>query len=86
MKFEEKYADWKKKRLLKEEAAELLEVCPRTFRRYINRYEESGLEGLQVAGAVERSARVQSSHQSPMPNTFCIACSPRRRSRSAPVR
>lgn len=29
-----------------EEAALLLGVCGRTFRRYIDRYEEAGLEGL----------------------------------------
>ena len=28
------------------DAARLLGVCPRTFRRYINRYEEDGLDGL----------------------------------------
>ncbi|MEN8259924.1 MAG: helix-turn-helix domain-containing protein [Pseudomonadota bacterium] len=32
--------------LTQEDAAQLLGVCERTFRRYIDRYEEAGLEGL----------------------------------------
>ena len=44
--FEEAYAGWQTRRLTQEEAARLLGVCERTFRRYIDRYEEAGLEGL----------------------------------------
>ena len=39
MKFEEAYYGWT-------EAARLFGVCERTFRRYIDRYEEEGLDGL----------------------------------------
>lgn len=46
MRFEEAYNGWQKSRLTQEEAAQLLGVCERTFRRYTDRYEESGLEGL----------------------------------------
>lgn len=46
MRFEEAYEGFHTKRLSQEEAASLLGVCSRSFRRYINRYEESGLEGL----------------------------------------
>lgn len=46
MRFEEAYGDWRARRLTQEEAARLLGVCERTFRRYIDRYEEAGLEGL----------------------------------------
>ena len=46
MRFEEAYFGWTEKRLDQTEAARLLGVCNRTFRRYINRYEENGLEGL----------------------------------------
>ena len=46
MRFEEAYKGWTESRLSQEEAALLLGVCPRTFRRYIDRYEEAGLEGL----------------------------------------
>ena len=46
MRFEEAYGSWQKGKLSQEEAALLLGVCERTFRRQINRYEEAGLEGL----------------------------------------
>lgn len=46
MRFEEAYAGWQDGRLRQEEAARLLGVCERTLRRYIDRYEESGPEGL----------------------------------------
>jgi transposase len=46
MRFEEAYYGWTEKRLSQGEAARLLSVCDRTFRRYINRYEENGLDGL----------------------------------------
>ena len=46
MRFEDVYERWYVKRLRQEEAAQLLGVCERTFRRYIDRYEEAGLEGL----------------------------------------
>jgi transposase len=46
MRFEEAYHSWQEKRLTQEEAARLLGVCERTFRRYIDRYLEEGLEGL----------------------------------------
>jgi transposase len=46
MRFEEAYWGWQARRLTQEEAARLLGVCERTFRRYIDRYEEAGLDGL----------------------------------------
>ena len=46
MRFEEAYEGWTQRRLSQEEAARLLGVCARTFRRYIDRYEEAGLDGL----------------------------------------
>ncbi len=46
MRFEEAYGGWQSSRLTQEEAARLLGICERTFRRYIDRYEEAGLEGL----------------------------------------
>lgn len=46
MRFHEAYGGWQKATLTQAEAAQLLGVCERTFRRYINRYEEKGLEGL----------------------------------------
>jgi len=46
MRFEEAYERWTESRLTQEEAAQLLGVCERTFRRYIDRYEDEGLDGL----------------------------------------
>ena len=46
MRFEEAYGGWQERRLTQEEAARLLGVCERTFRRYVDRYEEEGLDGL----------------------------------------
>jgi hypothetical protein len=46
MRFEESYEGWKEGRLTQEEAAILLGVCDRTFRRYLMRYEDNGMEGL----------------------------------------
>jgi DeoR/GlpR family transcriptional regulator of sugar metabolism len=42
MRFEEAYGGWQAGRLRQEEAARLVGVCERTFRRYIDQYEEAG--------------------------------------------
>jgi len=57
MKFENAYEGWRERKLTQEEAARLLGVSDRTFRRYINRYEEEGSEGLYDRRLVERSHR-----------------------------
>jgi len=46
MRFEEAYAGWQGGHLRQEEAARLLGVCERTFRRYVDRYEEERVDGL----------------------------------------
>jgi transposase len=46
MRFEEAYGGWQEGCLTQQEAAQLLGVCERTFRRQINRYEDEGIEGL----------------------------------------
>ena len=46
MRFEEAYEGWQEGRLTQEEAARLLGICDRSFRRYLDRYEEQGMEGL----------------------------------------
>lgn len=46
MRFQEAYGDWQEKRLTQAEAARLLGVHERTFRRYIDRFEDEGLDGL----------------------------------------
>ena len=52
MRFEEVYFGWNESRLTQEEAARILGVCDRTFRRYIDRYEEMGY-GRFVGQAVD---------------------------------
>ncbi len=46
MRFEEAYGGWHGGRLTQLQAALLLGMYERTFRRYICQYEEEGLEGL----------------------------------------
>lgn len=46
MRFEEAYEGCQRGRLTQQEAARLLGVCDRTYRRYLVRYEEQGMEGL----------------------------------------
>ena len=46
MRFIEAFGGWQQGRFSQEEAARLLGVCERTFRRYLERYEEEGAEGL----------------------------------------
>ena len=57
MRFEEVYGVWTESRLNQEEAARILGVCTRTFRRYIDRYEESGIEGLLDKRLTQASSR-----------------------------
>jgi len=61
MRFDEAYTSWQDKRLTQEEAAQLLGVCERTFRRYIDRYQEAGLEGL-----LDRRMHEVSHHRAPV--------------------
>lgn len=61
MRFEEVYGGWQERRLTQEEAARVLGVCQRTFRRLVNRYEDCGLEGLmdrRLSQASQRRAPV----------------------------
>ena len=57
MRFEEAYGVWTEKRLSQEEAARIVGVCTRTFRRYIYRYEESGMDGLLDKRLTQASSR-----------------------------
>ncbi|MDE0505988.1 MAG: helix-turn-helix domain-containing protein [Candidatus Poribacteria bacterium] len=45
--FEEAFFGWTESRLTQDEAARVLGVCTRTFRRWSDWYEEEGLEGLR---------------------------------------
>ena len=57
MRFEEGYGGWQAGRLTQEEAAQLLGVCERTLRRYVDRYEDEGLDGLADKRLSEVSSR-----------------------------
>lgn len=57
MRFEELYDEWDKRKLTQEEAAWILGVSDRTFRRYINRYEGMGVEGLSDRRLTQSSIR-----------------------------
>ncbi len=46
MRFEEAYTGWQEGQLTQGDAARLLGVCERTFRRQIGRYEADGMDGL----------------------------------------
>src|SRR3990167_1665950 len=46
MRFEEVYDSWDRNRLTQEEAARILGVSDRTFRRYLVDYKENGMKGL----------------------------------------
>ncbi len=55
MRFEETYLGWQKRRFTQEEAAQILGVSDRSFRRYIDRYRASGLESLVDCRLMEDS-------------------------------
>lgn len=74
MRFEEAYAGWQEGRLRQEEAARLLGVCERTFRRYIDRYEESGVEGL-----IDRRLEQVSQRRAPVDEVMAVQETYRRR-------
>ncbi len=57
MRFEELYYGWHEGRLSQEEAARVLGVCSRTFRRQLCRYEETGMEGLNDKRLTQASHR-----------------------------
>jgi transposase len=57
MNFENVLTLWTEQRLTQTEAARMLGVCERTFRRYVLRYEDSGLDGLIDKRLAQASAR-----------------------------
>jgi len=57
MRFERVYTGWIYKKLTQEQAASILGVSDRTFRRYINRYEDDGLDGLYDKRLAQASHR-----------------------------
>src|SRR5918994_6082297 len=57
MKFEDIYGRWQQRRLSQAEAAEILGMSERTFRRWRDRYDADGLEGLLDRRLGKASAR-----------------------------
>ena len=57
MRFEEAYGGYRRGSLTQSEAALLLGVCDRTFRRYMSRYDEGGLDALLDKRLVQVSHR-----------------------------
>jgi transposase len=49
--FEEAYDGWQESRLSQEEAARILGVSDRTFRRYVERYDDGGMEASTTSGS-----------------------------------
>ncbi|MFN2365895.1 MAG: ISNCY family transposase [Desulfurivibrionaceae bacterium] len=74
MRFEEAYGGWQEKRLTQGEAARLLGVCERTFRRYICRYEEDGFDGL-----LDRRLERDSPRRAPLDEVMALVESYRQR-------
>ncbi len=57
MHFEEIFSLWTESRLTQEEAGRMLGVSDRTFRRYIDRYHDNGMDGLIDKRLTQASAR-----------------------------
>ena len=63
MQFKQTYEDWSSSRLTQQEAAQILGVCDRSFRRYILRYDEGGLEALSDKRLSQPSGRKASADE-----------------------
>jgi transposase len=61
MRFEEVYGGWQERRLTQEEAARVLGMSERTFRRQVGRYQADGLDGL-----IDRRIEQLSSRRAPV--------------------
>jgi transposase len=57
MRFEESFSIWTEGRITQEEAARMLSVSSRTFRRYVDRYHNNGLDGLLDKRLTQASSR-----------------------------
>jgi len=74
MRFEEAYEGWNKGRLTQAEAAQILGMCERSFRRYLARYEAEGLEGL-----IDRRLEQVSNRRAPVDEVMALTEQYRRR-------
>ena len=67
MRFEEVYEGWNKGRLTQADAAQILGICERSFRRYLARYEADGLEGL-----IDRRLEQVSNRRAPVDEVMAL--------------
>jgi len=67
MRFEEAYAGWNAGRLTQSEAGMLLGVGERSFRRYLVRYEDDGLDGL-----IDRRLEQMGHHRAPVDEVMAL--------------
>ena len=67
MRFEEAYERWNVGRLTQAEAAHVLGMCERSFRRYVVRYEAEGLDGL-----IDRRLEQVSGRQAPVDEVLAV--------------
>lgn len=68
MRFEEAYGGWNAGRLTQAEAAQLLGMSERNFRRYLVRYEADGLQGL-----IDRQLEQLSNRRAPVDEVMAMA-------------
>lgn len=68
MRFEEAYEGWNTGRLTQAEAAQLLGMCERSFRRYLSRYEAAGLDGL-----IDRRLEQISNRRAPVDEVMAVS-------------
>ena len=68
MRFEETYSLWTEGRLTQEEAARILGVHERSFRRHINRYRENGLDSL-----IDKRLNQVSARKAPVDEVMALA-------------
>ena len=74
MRSEEAYEGWNAGCLTQAEAARILGVCERSFRRYMGRYEEERLDGL-----IDRQLEQASNRQAPADEAMALTNEYRRR-------
>ena len=67
LRLEESYEDWNVGRLTQFEAARILVMCERSFRRYLLRYETEGLEGL-----IDRRLEQASHRRAPLDEVIAL--------------
>lgn len=67
MRFEEAYEGWNAGRVTQAEAARILGMCERSFRRYLVRYEAEGLEGL-----IDRRLEQVSNRRAPVDEVMAL--------------